>query len=59
MLCELVVLILLRDDGREDDSGEGGSAENVMDAPLPTTPPEVPAEVVLTWGNRGMDVTGV
>ena len=33
-------MLLLRD----DDSGEGGSAENVIDAPLPTTPPEVPAE---------------
>jgi len=37
-------LILLREDGREDDCGEGGSAENVIDAPLPTTPPDVPAE---------------
>jgi hypothetical protein len=42
--------ILLRDDGREDDCSDGGSAEKVMDAPLPITPADVPVEEERTWG---------
>lgn len=51
-------LILLREDGREEDCGEGGNAEKVMDAPLPTTPPDVPAEDDLAWGKRDTGVAG-
>jgi hypothetical protein len=56
-MLEELGLILLRDDGREDDCG--GSAEKVIDAPLPTTPPDVPAEEDLTWGKRGICDKGV
>ena len=48
-------MLLLREEGREELCvGDGGSAEKVIDAPLPTKPVDAPAELDRTCGmNRG------